>query len=213
MATILSASPHCTYGPIRSVGAVSVRSARWPRGRLPAATASARYTPYEPECVPITLRWLRLTVVPTIGPRSSAVGAPHWIAGARLGPWPGWEVRRMCLPPGVSEPMDCAASGGRAPIGLQPQAHVHVVVQRAVHADRGGLAAVHDEAERLVQRHRAGVGGIGGEVQLADAVGAARERDHGFEQAARQAASTMRLGHEHAPHEALVLQLAPLLAG
>ena len=59
---------------MRSVGAVFVRSARWPRVRLPAATASARYTPYEPECVPITLRWLRLVVEPTTGPRSTAGG-------------------------------------------------------------------------------------------------------------------------------------------
>jgi GTP cyclohydrolase II len=29
--------------------------------------------------VPITLRWLRWVVVPTIGPRSAGVAAPHWI--------------------------------------------------------------------------------------------------------------------------------------
>src|SRR5438067_10082797 len=108
METMRPASPHCGYGPMRSVGAVSVRSARWPRGRLPAATASARYTPYEPEWVPMTLRWLRLTVVPTTGPRSAALGAPQRMAGALVAPWPGCEVRRMCFAPGpgISEAMD-----------------------------------------------------------------------------------------------------------
>src|ERR1700704_695714 len=102
MDTILVASPHRGYGPIRSVGEVLVRSARWPLRRLPAATASARYTPYDPECVPMTLRWLRLTVVPTTGPRSAAVGAPQRMAGAPLAPcWPGWDVSRMCRAPGV----------------------------------------------------------------------------------------------------------------
>src|SRR5206468_11686678 len=55
----------------------------------------------------MTLRWLRLSVVPTTGPRSTALAAPHAIAGAPLVPWPGCEVRRMCLAgevlPGTSE--------------------------------------------------------------------------------------------------------------
>src|SRR3954470_9154888 len=76
-----------------SVGAVLVRSALCSRLRAPAATASARYTLYEPLCVPITLRWARLVVVPTIGPRSAGVAAPHWMGRA---PWPpAWDVRRM----------------------------------------------------------------------------------------------------------------------
>ena len=65
-----------------SVGAVLVRSALCSRDSAPAATASARYTLYEPLCVPITLRWARLVVVPTTGPRSAAVGAPQRIGGA-----------------------------------------------------------------------------------------------------------------------------------
>src|SRR3954469_25232966 len=76
-----------------SVGAVLVRSALCSRLRAPAATASARYTLYEPLCVPITLRCARLVVVPTIGPRSAGVGAPHWSGSA---PWPpACEVSRM----------------------------------------------------------------------------------------------------------------------
>jgi hypothetical protein len=43
----------------------------------PDATASARYTLYEPLWVPITLRCERLVVVPTTGPRSVAVAAPQ----------------------------------------------------------------------------------------------------------------------------------------
>src|SRR4051812_49857496 len=76
-----------------SVGAVLVRSALGSRLGAPAATASARYTLYEPLCVPITLRCARLVVVPTIGPRSAGVGAPHWSGSA---PWPpACEVSRM----------------------------------------------------------------------------------------------------------------------
>ena len=43
--TILPGSLHCGYGPITSVGAVSVRSALCSRDSAPAAMASARYTP------------------------------------------------------------------------------------------------------------------------------------------------------------------------
>src|SRR2546421_2031266 len=212
--TILSASPHCACGPMRSVGAVSVRSARWPRVRLPAATASARYTPYEPEWVPMTLRCPRLAVVPTTGPRAAAVGAPQRIGGAPLGPWPGWDVRRMCFAPdgpGVSEVMHCFHEP-EGSIGLQAQAHVHVVVQHPVDADRRRFTAVRHEAQRFVQRDGRGVGRIRGEVELADAVGFAGVRDHRLQQAASEAAAAVRLGDEDAPHEALVLQLAHLLA-
>src|SRR5881409_3530332 len=95
METMRSGSAHCGCGPIRSVGAVLVRSARWPRSSAPAATASARYTPYEPECAPITLRWLRLVVLPTTGPRSAGSPAPQCNAGAPVAPWPGCDVSRM----------------------------------------------------------------------------------------------------------------------
>src|SRR6476620_1495990 len=80
--TILPGSLHWGNGPMTSVGVVSVRSALCSRDNAPAATASARYTLYEPLCVPITLRWARLVVVPMSGPRSVAVGAPQRIGGA-----------------------------------------------------------------------------------------------------------------------------------
>src|SRR6185503_708906 len=43
---------------------------------------------------PITLRCARLVVVPTTGPRSAALAAPHWIGSAPMPP--ACEVRRMC---------------------------------------------------------------------------------------------------------------------
>src|SRR6476659_4407786 len=82
MLTILPGSLHWGNGPMTSVGVVSVRSALCSRDNAPAATASARYTLYEPLCVPITLRWARLVGVPMSGPRSVAVGAPQRIGGA-----------------------------------------------------------------------------------------------------------------------------------
>ncbi len=51
---------------------------------------------YEPLCVPITLRWARLVVVPTTGPRSDAVGAPQRIGKAPTPPL--CEVNRMWPP-------------------------------------------------------------------------------------------------------------------
>src|SRR5256714_607477 len=155
---------------------------------------------------------------PTTGPRAAALGAPQWIAGAPLGPWPGWDVRRMCFAPavpGVSEAMDCfhePEDEPEAPIGLQAQAHVHIVVQHAVDADGGRFTAVSHEAQRLVERDGRRVGGVRGEVELPDAVGVAGVRDHGLQPAAAEAAAAVRVGDEHAPHEALVLQLAHLLA-
>ncbi len=92
-----------------SVGAVSVRSARWPRERAPAATASARYTLYEPLCVPITLRCARALVVPTTGPRSAGSAAPQRIAGAPVPP--ACEVRRMCPGAGLSGDMAGSSKG------------------------------------------------------------------------------------------------------
>ena len=80
--TILPGSLHCGYGPISSVGAVLVRSALCCRDKAPAATASARYTLYEPLWVPMTLRWLRWVVVPTTGPRSPGVAAPQRMGSA-----------------------------------------------------------------------------------------------------------------------------------
>ena len=63
----------------------------------PAATASARYTPYEPLCVPMTLRWLRLVVLPITGPRSCGSALPHSIGRRAPRPRPGCDVRRMCF--------------------------------------------------------------------------------------------------------------------
>src|ERR1700722_13140769 len=80
--TMVAGSLHWGNGPRTWVGAVSVRSALCSRDNAPAATASARYTLYEPLCVPITLRWARVEVVPMSGPRSAAVGAPQRIGGA-----------------------------------------------------------------------------------------------------------------------------------
>src|SRR5258706_2416628 len=49
----------------------------------------------------MTLRWLRLVVVPTTGPRSAAVAAAQWMGSA---PWPpACEVRRMCWEEGGAE--------------------------------------------------------------------------------------------------------------
>src|SRR5262245_63500276 len=84
--TILPASPHWGNGPMTSVGDVPVRSALCSRDSAPAATASARYTLYDPLCVPITLRWARLVVVPMSGPRTAAVDAPQRIGGASSPP-------------------------------------------------------------------------------------------------------------------------------
>ena len=40
-------------------------------------------------------RWLRLVVLPTMGPRRIGSGSPQRMAGAPLAPWPGCEVSRM----------------------------------------------------------------------------------------------------------------------
>src|SRR3954452_18410511 len=91
------------------VGAVSVRSALCSRDNAPAATASARYTLYDPLCVPIPLRWARLVVVPMSGPRSVAVGAPQRITGASKPPLS--DVRRIW----PEAPFDLAGGGTAGP--------------------------------------------------------------------------------------------------
>src|SRR3954471_21982030 len=113
-----------------SVGAVLVRSALCSRLRAPAATASARYALYEPLCVPITLRCARLVVVPTTGPRSAGVAAPHWMGSE---PWPPeWEVRRMWRGAGISCGMALAKAqkptlAKRAPLGTECCVRAEVV--------------------------------------------------------------------------------------
>ncbi|MNT05284.1 hypothetical protein D3C72_1398990 [compost metagenome] len=107
-------SLHCGYGPMTSVGAVLVRSALCSRFRAPAATASARYTLYEPLCVPITLRCARLVVVPTTGPRSVAVAAPQWMGSAPKPP--ACEVRRMW--PVEDEGWSGGLCAGLAPVAV-----------------------------------------------------------------------------------------------
>ncbi len=57
--------------------------------------ATARYTAYEPEWVPITLRFSGSVSEPMTGPRSCGLAAPHWM-GTGGGPWPpGCEVSLM----------------------------------------------------------------------------------------------------------------------
>src|SRR4051812_12013830 len=104
MLTMRPGSVHCGYGPITSVGEVFVRSALCSRFSAPAATASARYTLYDPLCVPMTLRWARVVVVPTRGPRSSGVAAPQLMGSAPKPP--ACEVSRMCRGPGEGDDMN-----------------------------------------------------------------------------------------------------------
>ena len=47
--------------------------------------------------MPITLRWLRVNVLPTIGPRSRGSPRPQRIGNAPCPPSTGCEVRRMCF--------------------------------------------------------------------------------------------------------------------
>jgi hypothetical protein len=59
---------------------------------LDRRAATARYTEYEPEWVPIALRWAVLVTLATIGPRTRGSVAPQ-VMGSGLGPCaPGCEV-------------------------------------------------------------------------------------------------------------------------
>src|SRR3954451_22478461 len=88
-------SLHCGCGPTGSAGAVSVRSGFFSGSSAPAATATARYTEYDPEWVPMALRWAGLVTVAMIGPRSIGSAAPQRM-GIGCGPCrPGWEVREI----------------------------------------------------------------------------------------------------------------------
>ena len=57
---------------------------------MPEATASARYTAYEPACVPMALRCAALVRLASTGPRSAAVGAPQWMSKKAPARRRGW---------------------------------------------------------------------------------------------------------------------------
>src|SRR5688572_1582186 len=82
---------------MRLVGEVLVRSGRRSGSSAPAATATARYTEYEPACVPITLRWPLLVPLPTSGRLCIGSSAPQTI-GTGCGPCErAWVVSTMAL--------------------------------------------------------------------------------------------------------------------
>ncbi len=101
------------------VGEVFVRSGFFSGSRAPAATATARYTEYEPACVPMTLRCALLVTVPMSGPRTAGSSAPH-TTGIGLGPCPSgcdvsWMVFGCFFLAGLSVVMTSSSHRARPP--------------------------------------------------------------------------------------------------
>mmetsp|Transcript_23603 Transcript_23603/g.84239 ORF Transcript_23603/g.84239 Transcript_23603/m.84239 type:complete len:283 (-) Transcript_23603:1617-2465(-) len=108
MVTMLSASAHAGYGPMRAAGVVSPSLGSCELSTVPDTTARARYTLSPPACAPMALRWCWWRVVASTGPRRAAPGAPQAIASG-AGP-----KEPSCVVSCVTTPASSAAmtSGG-----------------------------------------------------------------------------------------------------